>query len=158
MHKFPFLLLVFASCTSNEQPNNKVTNDTAVIKSADTFVATKRPPLFNNQLPFIIKITGNKIEKSTTDEDTAKCRNWTLTEKNIGQIIKSSKPINGTQWDFDFEVLACSVQGVIMQNNVEYPFTINAAAYSLINSGDTTVIYGDYNKQDKKLFLSFPQP
>lgn len=157
MYKLLFTIFLFTSCSANVPENNKAGNDTLVVKNTNTVISTKRPALFNNQEPFTIKHITNTIEKNTTDKDTLKCNRWLPKQKDIISIIKNSKSIDGTQWDFDFEVLACAVHGVIIQNEIEYPFTTNAAAYSLINSGDTTVIFGDYNKQDRKLFLSFPQ-
>lgn len=70
---------------------------------------------------------------------------------------KNSQPIDGTQWDLSFDFLSCAVVGTIIQDKIQYPFTVNTGSYALINSGDRTIIYANYGKKDKRYFLSSPQ-
>ncbi len=160
MIKYLLIIVILVSCSNNNSANTETvineSSDNSVVKILDTAVVSKRVKLFDNQKPFTVTLLGNRIERNSTDKDTIKCNHWSLTQKDVLNIIKNSKPIDGTLWDLEFDVLSCSVYGTIIQNNIEYPFTTNSAAYSLVNSGDTTIIYGDYKKQDKKLFLSFP--
>lgn len=160
MFKYFLLIFAFTSCSDkseNSKSTEQLLTDSLSLKTKDTAVISKRVKLFDNKKPFTIISVANRIEQNSTDIDTLKCSSWTLTDKNIYGVIKNSNAIDGTQWDLEFEVLSCSVFGTIIQDSIEYPFMINAGAYFLINSGDTTVIYGDYKKNHKKLFLSFPQ-
>lgn len=161
MLKFVLLLIVLVGCSDNKTTNQikdfKSSSDTLQVGATKNKITQPRPRLFDNKEPFQVRTTGNRIETNTTDKDTIKCAKWTLTPQQITTIIKNSEKIDGTVWDLSFDFLSCSVHGTIIQNNVEYPFTVNAGSFALVNSGDTTIIYGDYNKKDVKYFLSSPQ-
>jgi hypothetical protein len=156
---FCFILLLI-SCSDNKSTvRNSVGKDDSlhIRPTNNRFSSSKSVRLFDNQKPFKLLLTGNRIERNTSDKDTVKCANWTLTSNQVSTIIKNSEPIDGTVWDLAFDFLSCAVYGTIIQDNVEYPFSVNAGSYALINSGDTTIIYGDYQKKDNKYFLSSPQ-
>ncbi len=161
MHKYFFFILILVSCSNNESAiqNSEGTadHDSLGIKQENNKVSSKHIKLFDSEKPFKILLTGNRIDRNTSDKDTVKCTNWTLTSEQVSAIIKNSQKIDGTTWDLSFDYLSCAVDGTIIQDSVEYPFTVNAGSYALINSGDTTIIYGDYKKKDKKYFLSSPQ-
>lgn len=161
MHKYFLFILILVSCSNNESAiqNSEGTtdHDSLEIKPTINKVTSKPVKLFDNQKPFKVLLAGNRIDRNTTDKDTVKCKNWTLTSNQVSTIIKNSQKIDGTTWDLSFDFLSCAVYGTITQDSVEYPFTVNAGSYALINSGDTTIIYGDYKEKDKKYFLSSPQ-
>jgi hypothetical protein len=113
--------------------------------------------LFDNHKPFRVIVKGKEIERNTTDKDTAKCAGWTLTAKQVEEVIKFSEEITGTVWDLAFDNLCCSVHGKLIQNNIEYPFKINAGSYAQITNGDTTIVYGDFVKSHKRYFISSPE-
>lgn len=161
MLKFVLLLVVLVGCSDNKTTNQitEFTSNSNTLQTEATMnkITQPRPRLFDNKKPFQIRMTGNRIETNTTDKETVKCAKWTLTPQQITTIIKNSEEIDGTVWDLSFDFLSCSVDGTIIQNNAEYPFTVNAGSFALVNSGNTTVIYGNYNKKDIKYFLSSPQ-
>ncbi|MHA4847638.1 hypothetical protein ACX0G7_25960 [Flavitalea antarctica] len=113
--------------------------------------------LFDNHKPFRVIVQGSEIQRNTTDKDTAKCARWTLTTKQVEQVIKFSEEISGTVWDLAFSNLSCSVQGKLIQDKIEYLFNINAGSYVQVTSGDTTIVYGDFVKSHKRYFLSSPE-
>jgi hypothetical protein len=154
-------ILLLAGCSDYEQTSQTSDMqekwDTLRPQSGTETTKQRRPELFNNKRAFQVQIIGNRIETHTTDKDTAKCAKWTLTPNQIVTVIKNAEPIDGTVWDLSFDFLSCSVHGTIAQNGSEYPFTVNAGSFILVNSGDTTIIYGDYKKEDRRHFLSSPQ-
>jgi hypothetical protein len=161
MFKYLFLTIILTSCSNNDskttQSGKIFFNDSPRLISASDTSVLKTRRLFDNQKPFQVILGGNRIEHTTSDKDTVKCESWTLTTKQVIEIIKNSQTIDGTQWDLAFGFLACSVYGTIVQDSIEYPFTVNAGSHALVNNGDTTIIYGDYAKKDKRYFLSSPQ-
>ena len=154
-------ILLF-SCNANSDKDNHskilAISDTAnylTLEKKDS-VIKKSAKLFDNHLPFQILSLTDMLNKNTTDTDTSKCNSWTLTRENVLQIIKNSESIDGTTWDLSFLVLTCTKSVIILQSGQHYDAEINAASFFSINNGDTTVLYGNYEKSDRKYFLGAP--
>jgi hypothetical protein len=70
------------------------------------------------------------------------------------KLLKVKKKIGGTEWDLSFEVLPCIIKGQLKQNNRSCNFEINADAWVYFHCSDTVLIFGNFNKQNEKYFLS----
>ena len=112
--------------------------------------------LFDNSQPFEIVSFTNTLNKHTTDTDTLKCSRWTLTKSDIEKIIKNSEPIDGTTWDLSFLVLTCTKSVSVVQSGQQFKVELNAASFFWVNNGDTSVLFGDYKKSDRKYFIERP--
>ena len=112
--------------------------------------------LFDNKKSFSIVSFANTIEKNSTDTDTSKCSRWKLAKAEIENIIKNSKPIDGTTWDLSFLVLSCTKTVSVIQDDQKFKVEINAASFFWVNNGDTAVLFGDYKKSDRKYFIVPP--
>jgi hypothetical protein len=153
-------LLLFISCQSKRSPGPP----TQPITVEDTATAPQRKveedgntrgPFFDQHLPFEISSSiTDRLHPSTTDDDTAKCRTWKLTAANIEQIIKNGEPIDGTTWDLQFSIFACVKDVKILQRGQVYDVSINAASFFSISNADSTILFGDYKKADRKFFLA----
>ncbi len=151
-----FMLFFLMSCN---QINNKGETASFHIKidslPTNTSPKPKNVIRFNNQLPFEITSIRRSLANST-DEDTTKCADWILTQQQVERIIKNAQPIGGTEWDLTFSVLSCKKDVILLQEGRQYELGINAGSYFWISGGDTTELFGDYDKRDKKLFLAEP--
>jgi len=153
------LLLVFHS---NSDSNSY--NKTPFLSGAATTLKTdnkgaqlrKTARLFYNYLPFKVVSFANTLNKHTTDTDTLKCSNWTLAKQDIEKIIKNSEPINGTTWDLGFSVSACTKTVSVVQARQQFKIEINAASFFWVSNGDTSILFGDYKRSDRKYFLDHP--
>jgi hypothetical protein len=43
-----------------------------------------------------------------------------------------------------------------LQNGQQYNVEINAGAFFSVGNGDTTILFGDYKKADRKYFIEGP--
>ena len=111
--------------------------------------------LFDNKKSFTIINSHKAITKeSTAYPDTNACGNWNIPKIDLPKIIKGLKKIGGAEWDLSFEVLPCIIKGQLKQNNQNYYFEINAAAWMYVHCRDTVLIFGNFKKQNEKYFLS----
>ena len=110
MIKFLIISLLFVSCLENQKTKISNLTDSTTLFKKDTMLKAfnKSLKLFDNQQPFKIESIKNTINQHTTDPNTLKCAKWTLNEKEIENIIKNSKTIDGTTWDLSFLVLSCT--------------------------------------------------
>jgi hypothetical protein len=154
---------LFFSCHSSSETENylkvsSVSDTTSVLtaenKSGKLNQAAK---LFDNKQPFEIISFTNAIYKHTTDTDTTKCSRWTLAKSDIEKIIKNSEPLDGTTWDLSFLVLACSKTVKVVQGGQQFKVELNAGSFFWINNGDTSVLFGNYKKADRKYFIEGPE-
>ena len=112
--------------------------------------------IFDNQQPFEIISVTSSINHNTTDPDTSKCSNWKIGLSDVDKIIKNSTPIDGTTWDLNFLVLASTKSVHIVQNGQDFNIELNAGSFFWVKSGDTSVLFGDYKKSDRKYFIESP--
>ena len=158
---FIWTLLLFG-CHSNSdtQSHLKTSSVSDTTKALTTEKISsklkKAAKLFDNKQPFEIISFTSAINKHTTDTDTTKCSRWTLAKSDIEKIIKNSESIDGTTWDLSFSVFTCIKTVNVAQAGQQFTVEINAASFLSVSNGDTTVLFGDYNKADKKYFLEQP--
>ncbi len=162
MIKYFFWTLLLFGCHSNSDTDSHLKIST-LSDSASTLTTEnklselkKSTKLFDNHKPFEIVSFTNTLDKHTTDTDTVKCSHWTLTKPDIEKIIKNSEPIDGTTWDLSFLVLTCTKSVSVVQSGQQFKVEINAASFFWVNNGDTSVLFGDYKKSDKKYFIEAP--
>lgn len=162
MIKHFFWTLLLFGCYSNSDTGNHLKkfalSDTASILTTERIISDlkKSAKLFDNRQPFEIVSFTNTLNKHTTDTDTLKCSRWTLTKPDIEKIIKNSEPIDGTTWDLSFLVLTCTKSVSVVQSGQQFKVEINAASFFSVNNGDTTILFGDYKKSDRKYFIEGP--
>ena len=111
---------------------------------------------FDKNKPFTILNSKRGITKQSSAQDTLACKAWSISQTALSKIIKNCKLINGTEWDLTFDVLPCIITGQIKQNGKIYKFEMNAGSWLNVIANGKSIILGDYNKSDKKFFLSFP--
>ena len=162
MMKFILFTCILCGCHAQqvkktEPGNTSSPGAVATVKPgvADS-VSKKRATLFNNQQPFKIVSITNDLNKHTTDTGEYKCNNWKLSKGQVEAIVRHSETIDGTTWDLSFLALTCIKSVTIEQKNQIFKIEINAGAYFSVNNGDTTILFGDYNKADRKYFLEGP--
>ncbi len=159
MIKHFFWTLLLFGCHSTADTDSRV-KMSSLSDTASTFTTEekgekfkKAVKRFDNHQPFEIISLTSSLNKRTTDTATSKCSRWTLTKSDIENIIKNSEPIDGTTWDLSFLVLACTKSVTVVQNEQQFCLEINAASFFSVKYGDTTVIFGDYKKSDRKYFI-----
>ena len=162
MIKHFFWTLLLFGCHSNSDTDSHL-KTTSLPDTASTLTKEKSisklknaAKLFDNHQPFEIVSSTNTLNKHTTDTDTLKCSRWTLTKSDIEKIIKNSEPIDGTTWDLSFLVLTCTKSVSVVQGGQQFKVEVNAASFFWVNNGDTSVVFGDYKKSDRKYFIEAP--
>jgi hypothetical protein len=162
MARYLFWTLLLFSCHSNSDADSHgrihSQSDTVRTSTPETKINESRISVkqFDNRRPFEIVSVTSTLNKHTTDTDTSKCSRWTLTKPDIEKIIKNSVPIDGTTWDLSFLVLACTKSISVVQSGQQFNVELNAASFFSVNNGDTTVLFGDYKKSDRKYFIYGP--
>lgn len=107
-----------------------------------------------DDVEIISKLTSNNYSSSSMD--TTICEDWSLSDTQIKTIIKGSQSITGPEWHHQFDHLPCSISGKIIQNEQEYEYSINGGAWFMIHVKDTSFIFGSFNTENNKYFLSEP--
>ena len=113
-------------------------------------------PGFNTQLGFKILFFRSGLNRNTTDEDTVQCKKWSIRMTDIPRVIKNSRQIDGVVWDLAFSVLTCQKKMIVEQNNHRFTIVLNAGSFFSVSNSDTTEIYGNFEKSDRKYFLVPP--
>ncbi|MEO7044158.1 MAG: hypothetical protein ABI091_02540 [Ferruginibacter sp.] len=111
---------------------------------------------FDKNKPFTILHSKRGITRQSSATDTLACKDWLIPQKALSKIIRNCKLISGTEWDLTFDVLPCIITGKLKQNGKIYQFEINAGSWLYVFANGKSIILGDYNKSDKKYFVSFP--
>jgi hypothetical protein len=140
MLRLLLLILLLSSCHNNSKAPEKLSSR----------------KIFDNKKSFQLISFDSKLDSNTTDTNCSVCESWKLTKENILHIVKNSEEIDGTTWDLRFVVLCCTYSGILSQEDIKYPFTINAGAFLKIKNPDTTIIMGDLKALDNKYFIVPP--
>lgn len=111
---------------------------------------------FRRDSAFQILAFYRSVTTQSSAPDTNMCAGWTISKKNLYKIIKHTKLIGGTEWDLSFDVLPCIIKGQLKQNGEIYDFEVNGGSWLYLKSKDTTVILGNYNRNDEKYFIQGP--
>ena len=154
-------LLSACSC-SNDQKSAASGIDSSDIDEnrywTDSISSTNRKDklgmMFYHTQPFeILSFQKGVTLEYTGPDDTTECNNWRIDRKNLHTIFKNSEPISGTTWDLAFVFTTCVVTGQIRQNEEAFDYSINAGSWFRVTCRDTSLLYGDFNNNDRKFFL-----
>ena len=112
--------------------------------------------VFNQNEPFQIISSARSVTDQSSAKDTSDCKGWTISKDVLPKIIKDSRNVFGTEWDLTFLVLPCIIKGQLEQQGKLFDFEVNAGSWIYIKSADTTLILGNYRKEDEKYFVEKP--
>lgn len=127
-------------------------------KNEDSLIEVKtKKPVFNNNEPFQIIKSARSITDQSSEKDTNDCEGWTISNKVLAKIIRDSRNIEGTYWDLTFDVLPCIIKGQLKQNGNIFDFEVNGGSWFYLKSSDTTLIFGNFKKEDEKYFIQKPR-
>ena len=155
-------LAVSTSCHSGKKHFSELQKsaDTIRIQPATrdslNFPTAKKKAVFNNNEPFRIIHSSRGITDQSSAKDTGDCNGWTISNKALAKIIKNSRSISGTEWDLGFSVLPCIIKGQLIQNGNGFDFEVNGGSWFYLKSADTTLIFGNFKKEDEKYFIVKP--
>ncbi len=113
--------------------------------------------LFDNSRAFEIISFANATTTAITFPDTSECKGWKISKNQLHKIIQNSVPISGTTLDLAFGFHSCIISGELVQAQQKFEFELNAGSWLHIQCQDTTLLLGDFNKMDRKYFLSSPE-
>jgi len=152
---FPFC----SSETDRQKQEVKATQPPDHQQAVKDLPSTKKHlgELFDNNRSFEIISIANGTTAAFTFPDTTECKGWTISKKQLHQIIRNSTSISGTTWDLAFGFHSCIISGELLQVQQKFEFELNAGSWMYIRCRDTTLLLGDYNKGDRKYFLSSPE-
>lgn len=148
------MILLLPACQS-DPAGNQQSAPADTLKNI-TLPQTHDYLFFDNQRPFEIINFTNSINRNITHEDTSRCNSWVLNKFQIAAIIRNCEPIEGTTWDLSFAVFSCSKSVTVLQENKQYNIELNAGSYFTVSDGDSSAIFGDYKKEDRKYFWAAP--
>jgi len=126
-------------CCQTVEKNQKAINTIAFDKNAITIIDISKSAPKNH----------NKV-----DEFDSLCQTWTLSQNDILEIIKYSKPISMHDFMYLYNVLPCEVKGKLKVGDKEYNYVINAGSFMKLSSNDKTYYYGCTAEECEKYFLS----
>ena len=149
-----WLMQSFSYCSTNQQEAPLESSKPLTREPAVAEIKERPKVLFNAAKPFEIISSRQSISRTSSSNDTSQCRGWTITKETLSRIIKSSEPIDGVLWHHSFDVLPCVIKGLISQGNRDYQFELNAGSWMYIDCADTTLIFGNFKREDEKYFLS----
>ena len=158
MRIYSAILLLLLSCQGTEPNKLDGQNDGSLKTQDDSFSQASLPeqglPIFDKDIEF--EITESKASASypSSAPDTIMCKGWSLTGIAAKRVIKGFEPIDGHLWHYKYDHLPCVVEGQLSQNGKDYKFSINAGSWLTITSKDTTLYFGDEEKEFEKHFMS----
>lgn len=137
-----FLVLLFASCNNGQ---NVVYEDQEQEVKA---VAQ------NNIVTDTTILRVEKVHADTTDlKFYDKCIDWSLSKKQIKEVLGLSKVITGHEFHYLYYVLPCHLEGELTMNGVEYEFNLNSGSFIHLQSSDTSFYMGCADKKCEPFFL-----
>jgi hypothetical protein len=108
----------------------------------------------------IIEIqTGNKKFDTTSKFlklYSDRCDAWKLSKKDILQIVRNSKEMDGQEFHHYYDVLPCYYSGKIDIDGKSASYEINGGAFTTLFFKDTSVYLGYKGKDYKRYFLVGP--
>ncbi len=94
----------------------------------------------------------------TGPDDTTDCKQWNIKKEDLPVVFKNSEPIDSTTWDLAFAFTTCVVNGQLKQKDQLFDYSLNAGSWFRVTCRDTSLLFGDFNKKDRKYFLEFVEP
>ena len=126
-------------------------------KYEDSLKAGKtKKTVFNKDDSFEIIESARSITNQSSAKDTNDCKGWTISNKVLTKIIRDSRNIGGTELDLSFLVLPCIIKGQLKQKENMFDFEMNGGSWFYLKSPDTTLIFGNFKKEDEKYFIDKP--
>ena len=144
---FILIVLALSSCS---QPTKQHKPVAQIDKKEETKVLKNFDPKIKYS---ILNIRKNNDYPSSMS-DTTICKEWHLNEVEIKQIIEDAKTISSSDWHYLFDHLPCGIDAQLQQDNNEFDLSINGGAWFTIGSTDTTIMYGSFEEENNKFFLS----
>jgi hypothetical protein len=112
--------------------------------------------IFNKDRPFQIIKSARSFTSQSSSKDTNACKDWTIKNEDLPKIISDSRIISGTEWDLSFLVLPCIIKGQLKQDGKLFNIEVNGGSWLYVESSDTTLILGNFKKEDEKYFIDKP--
>ncbi|HEY1046356.1 MAG TPA: hypothetical protein VGF79_07950, partial [Bacteroidia bacterium] len=82
------------------------------------------------------------------------CKNWSLTVKDIEDILMNSEIIDAIDVHNEFYTLQCYYKGRLSYKGNEYAYEVTAGSFSVLYNRDTSIYLGYF--KDKNYFLVKP--
>jgi hypothetical protein len=139
--------------------NEKIIETTEKDNTADNDLINAEKKLLSFiDLQDTFRITNIKKSSAypSSDNDTVQCIKWTLSERQIKNIIKDSRLMNGPDWHHLFGHYPCEISGQISQRNKTLDFHINSGSWLTVKLPDTIIFLGYFEKPYRHLFLDGP--
>jgi hypothetical protein len=172
---FPFLCFVsFISCNtaSKKDKGNQSAQD--AVQKKETAITMPEIEASNKSVKADVaksaytKVTKKAVIKILSIDkvnDTAsrfwksyaeRCYNWNLEDKDILDIVLSSKEIDGHEFHHFYDVLPCHYSGTLDINGKSVLYEVNAGAFTTLHYRDTSIYLGYKNPEYKKYFIIGP--
>lgn len=116
-------------------------------------ITAQQATIFDLNNDFEVLTLQKSNDNPSSQTDTSICVKWTLNELQVKKILKESKPITGPEWHYMFGHYPCRIYGNILQDSVEFEYSINSGAWFTISSSDTTLLFGSFEEENNKYFL-----
>ena len=164
---FPLILMMLISCDENSTSEVSSTDSATMVKTkprTDSVPSTSKSNhlgiMFHHSEPFeIVSFHRGVTLEYTGPDDTSVCKKWKIKKEHLPVIFKNSEPVDGTTWDLAFAFTTCVVDGQVKQKGQLFEYSLNAGSWFRITCRDTSLLFGDFNKRDRKFFLeSVEQP
>lgn len=163
---FPLVLVLLVSCNDNSTIQVPSTDTVAAVKTQPTSDSVSSIPtrnhlgiMFQHSEPFeIVSFHKGVTLEYTGPDDISDCKKWKIRKENLPLIFKNSERIDGTTWDLAFAFTTCIVDGQIKQKDQLFEYSLNAGSWFRITCRDTSLLYGNFNKGDRKYFLASVAP
>lgn len=110
--------------------------------------------IVNDKQEIEIYLANCQNEYSTGEKTSNKDKNWSLTKKDIDEIIKLSSEISENEWHFSYPVTPCNIDiKNYPYNGKQYNIQINGGSYLSLSNGRENIILGCDLPNCKKYFL-----
>ncbi len=159
---FPLILVMLISC--NEHSTTELSRIDSIKPKASPDSVTSNLKTnhlgvnFRLEVPFeIVSFHRGVTLAYSGPNDTSVCKKWEIEKENLYTIFKNSQPIDGTTWDLAFAFSTCIVEGQLKQKDQLFEYSLNAGSWFIITCRDTSLLFGDYNKKDRKFFLDYAE-
>ncbi|HMP30118.1 MAG TPA: hypothetical protein PKD85_10985 [Saprospiraceae bacterium] len=156
-------VFLFSFCNNNGTP---VSNEQTVIQKNDSFLSLPKidtlintAKIKNLELSKIKTIKVLSYNRSMTGDTVNNeffnpCKKWSLSENDVATIFQMLEPISRHEFNYQFYVLPCEINGTIELDGQKVPFLINAGSYMKLFGVDTTLIFGCSTNNCNKFFLT----
>ncbi|WP_229712499.1 hypothetical protein [Marivirga lumbricoides] len=114
-------------------------------------ITRKQTTIFDFNCDFEIINLQKLNQYPASDPDTTTCINWNLNKLEVKKNIRESQ-ISGPEWHYMFGHYPCRIHGKILQDSVEFEYSINSGAWLTISLSDTTLLLGSFKEENNNYF------